>query len=145
VTASKKPNEYLKVKIQTAKPAELLILLFDGAIRFTGQAKRHLEAHDYEEKNDLLLRAQNIVLELLQALDQRIGPELYARLTELYRFCYERLIQANIKNDAAAAEAAITVLEHLRETWQLAIKKSRDEQSETSPQAETGRALCLEG
>ena len=145
MTATKKPNEYLKVKIETAKPTELLMLLFDGAIRFTTQGKDHLEQKNFEEKNGLFLRAQNIVLELLQALDQRIGEELYARLTELYRFCYERLVQANLMNDTTAADEAIRLLTHLRETWQLAIEKAREEENERAPQAETGRALCLEG
>jgi flagellar protein FliS len=146
MTDARKPNEYLKVKIQTANPSELLLLLLDGAIRFTVQARRYIEQGSLEEKNRLILRAQNIVLELIQALDQRIGEELYGRLVGLYRFCYERLLRANLKNDVAAADEALRILEHLRETWRMAVKKAREERGDAAPPAAGERhALCLEG
>ena len=139
-----KPNEYLKVKIQTAKPTELLMLLFDGAIRFTAQAKRHLGAKRFEQKNESFLRAQAIILELIQALDPRIGDELYGRLIGLYRFCYDRLVHANLANDARAADDATAILEHLRETWGLAVRKFGEEGGATMPAGDR-HILCIEG
>lgn len=145
MTERKKPNEYLKVRIQTAQPTELLILLFDGAIRFATQAKRHIEERRLEDKNHLLLRTQDIVLELLQALDRSIGDDVYGRLVQLYRFCYERLLQANLKDDTRAADDAITILEHLRETWRLAIAKAREDRADATPPPRARHALSLEG
>ena len=139
-----KPNEYLKVKIQTAKPTELLLLLFDGALRFTAQAKRHMEARELDRKNELFLRAQAIILELIQALDPKIGDELYRKLIELYRFCYDRLLRANLEDDPRAADEATKILEHLRETWQLAVDKFQEEGGTPLP-ARDRHALCLEG
>ena len=144
MTNQQKPNEYLKVKIQTAQPSELLLLLLDGALRFARQAKPLMGTNEFEEKNRLFLRAQNIVLELFQALDQRIGDELYARLTGLYRFCYDRLVRANVENDTSAVDDALSILEHLRETWGLAVRKARDESGGTPPPPER-HALCIEG
>ena len=141
-----KPSEYLKVKIQTAKPTELLMMLFDGAIRFTAQAKGHIEHAEYEKKHNLLMRAQEILLELIQALDRGLDSALYERLIGLYRFCYDRLVQANLRNDLAAADEALTVLAHLKETWRLAIQKyQEDGRQQESVAPATAHSLCLEG
>jgi flagellar secretion chaperone FliS len=146
MTNPRKPNEYLKVKIQTARPSELLLLLFDGAIRFTQQAKGAILGRRFDEKNNLLLRAQNIVLELLQALDPRIGEELYANVTGLYRFCYERLVRANLDNDERAADEALAILEHVRETWRLAVHKAKEEGAESAAPPPTERhVISIQG
>ena len=145
-TANDKSHEYLKVKIETAKPTELLLLLLDGAVKFTRQARARIEEKDFEEKNRLLLKAQDIMLELIQALDPTIGEELYSRLVGLYRFCYERLVRANLDNDTGPADEALSILEHLRETWRLAIRKFEEEEKENGPHAaRPEHVLCLEG
>ena len=131
-----KSSEYLKVKIETAKPTELLIMLFDGALRFTTQAKAHIEQKNFDQKNELLLRAQAVVLELLQALDPTVGEELYEDgRVELY----------NLKDDPGAADDALKILEHLRETWRQAIAKAQQEQADAIHTARDQNVLCLEG
>jgi len=141
-----KSQEYLKVKIETAKPTELLLLLLDGAVRFTRQALGRIAEKDFEEKNRLLLKAQDIMLELIQALDPAIGEELYDRLIGLYRFCYDRLVRANLDHDPRPAEEALNILEHLRDTWRMAIRKFEEEEKENGPHAaRPEHILCLEG
>jgi len=143
LAAKKQPSEYMKVKIQTAGPTELLIMLFEGAIRFTKQAKVHIENKEMDKKNDLLVRAQNIMLELIQALDPNLEPQLYNNLTGLYKFCYERLLATNIENSIKCANEALKILEELKDTWKLAIKKTEEEQGKITK--ETNKGICIEG
>jgi flagellar secretion chaperone FliS len=144
VTNRKTPEEYFKVKVQTAHRTELLLMLFDGAVRFTTQAKGHMARSEFEDKNRLFIKAQNILLELIQALDPKVGEALYKNLIGLYRFCYERLVSANFKNDAAAADEALRILEHLRETWRLAVKKYHEERAAAKPES-ADEHICVEG
>lgn len=138
------PKEYLRVKIQTADRTELLLLLVDGAVRFASQAAAHLSRGEFEQKNTLFIKAQSIVLELMQALNPTVGPELYGRLMGLYRFCYERLVTANLKGDGAAAQEALRILEHLRDTWRQAVAKYHEERAPRVPARES-TGLCVDG
>ncbi len=140
----------MRVKIQTASPTELLIMLFDGAIRFVNQAKGHMERNEFDKKHERLLRAQNIMLELIQALDQNLQKELYDNLVGLYKYCYDRLLAANVENDMKPLDDALQILEHLRSTWKLAVEKADKEERERngvgneSP-ADAQQGLCIEG
>lgn len=134
----------MKVKIQTADPTELLVMLFDGAIRFTRQARDMIEKNELDRKNDLLVRSQNIMLELIQALNpDNLEPKLYSNLVGLYKFCYERLLAANIEHCVKAADDALAILDELRDTWKAAIEKSREEDGKSAKQ--TMKGLCIEG
>ena len=144
MTNRKTPDEYFKVKVQTAHRTELLLMLFDGAVRFVTLAQAHMARGEFEDKNRLFIKAQNILLELIQTLDRKIGEALYGNLIGLYRFCYERLVNANMKNDAASAQEALQILEHLRETWQLAVKKYHEERAAAKPES-ADEHICVEG
>lgn len=139
----KNPSEYMKVKIQTADPTELLVMLFDGAIRFTRQAKVMMAQKELDKKNDLLVRSQNIMLELIQALNPSLERKLYNNLIGLYKFCYERLLAANIENCAKAADEALVILEDLRAMWQAAIEKAEKENGK--PRNRPMKGLSIEG
>ncbi|MDQ7780373.1 MAG: flagellar export chaperone FliS, partial [Planctomycetota bacterium] len=74
--------------MRTATKEQLLLMLFDGAIRFTDQARPKMEKKDLEGTHVLLVKAQRITLELISALDKSIGAEIYNNLTGLYTFVY---------------------------------------------------------
>lgn len=117
-------KNYIRTQIETASKPQLLIMLFDGAIRFVEQARAALVANSLDESHNVLVRSQRIVLELVAALDRsRIEPDLYRNLTSLYMFVYRRLVSANMERRADHAEEALSLLRHLRETWTMAIEK----------------------
>ena len=118
---------YLETKVFTASREQLLLMLFDGAIAFSEQAKVKIEEKDIEGSYHLLLRAQRILLELVSALDRKIGEDLYRNLVGLYLFCYRKLVEANIKKDLALVDDALRILSHLRDTWREAVAKAREE------------------
>lgn len=112
---------YLRTKVMTASPAELRLMLLDGAIRFAEQAKRGYETKDYESSFEGTTKAQAIVLELLNALRPGQAPELCERLNALYTFLYRSLVEASMSKDAAKVEEVIGLLRFERETWSMCI------------------------
>jgi flagellar secretion chaperone FliS len=117
-----KSKEYLKTQIQTASREQLVLMLYDGAIRFSDQAKGLIVAKDYEAAHNLLIRAQNIVLELLYALDRKTGGEVADNLASLYTYCYNRLVEANVHHVPDKVEESNSVLRGLREAWAQAVE-----------------------
>ena len=93
-------RQYSQVQIKTANKGKLIVLLYQGAIRNMRKAVLQMEQKDMEGKGNSLIRAQDIVLELLYALDQKLldeGNDLAANLQRLYLYCYRRLIHANMQ------------------------------------------------
>jgi len=111
----------------TATPEQLQLMLYDGAIRFSTQAREALGKSDFETSCEKLLRAQRIVLEMRNGLRPEVNASLCERMAALYDFVYNRLVDANMKRDPAAIDEALQILEHQRETWQMLIEKIRRE------------------
>jgi flagellar protein FliS len=116
-------KEYLKGAVMTASPEQLQLMLLDGAIRFTLQGQEALQRADIEGAFNAFDRAQRIVLELTNGLRREINPELVDQLAALYDFVYRRLIDANIHREPKAADDALRILRHQRETWALLMEK----------------------
>ncbi|MBI3098322.1 MAG: flagellar export chaperone FliS [Planctomycetes bacterium] len=120
-------KNYFETQVRTASKEQLLLMLFDGAIRFAEQGKERMLARDTEGQHKGLVRAQRIMMELLSALDPSIGEELHGNLAGLYNFVYFRLVQANLKRDPVLIDEALKILANLRETWGEAVVRARQE------------------
>ena len=114
-------RQYSAVQIKTANKGKLIVLLYQGAVRFLNKSMMQLEARDMEGKGNSLIRAQDIVLELMYALDQKLldeGNELALNLQRLYLYCYRRLVHANTHLDRGAIEEVVELLNNLLEAWE---------------------------
>jgi len=113
-------DKYRQSSVQTSNPAQLVIMLYDGAIRFVKTAMDGLAQKDNEKANLNLGKAQTIVSELMSTLDRSydISKSLYS----LYEYTNYLLVEANIRKDVAKAEEAVGYLTDLRETWLQASK-----------------------
>lgn len=120
-------NPYLKNQIETSSPEQILILLYDGAIKFLNQAKIGIQNKDIELTHNNLIKAQNIISELRDTLDMEIGGELANNLYSLYNYFNRRLVQANIKKEIEPLNEVLEHLKGLRDTWKQAIIKKREE------------------
>ncbi|OLA94296.1 MAG: flagellar export chaperone FliS [Candidatus Melainabacteria bacterium LEY3_CP_29_8] len=120
-------NPYLKNQIETSSPEQILILLYDGAIKFLNQAKIGIQNKDIELTHNNLIKAQNIISELRDTLDMEIGGELANNLYSLYNYFNRRLVQANIKKEVEPVDEVLEHLRGLRDTWKQAIIKKREE------------------
>ncbi|MBT7595096.1 MAG: flagellar export chaperone FliS [Gemmatimonadetes bacterium] len=114
-------RQYNAVQIKTANKGQLIVLLYQGALKNMKKALLQLEEEDMEGKGNSLIKAQDIVLELMYALDQGMldeGNELAANLQRLYLYCYRQLVQANLKMDPKPIGEVIELLANLLEAWE---------------------------
>lgn len=110
-------QEYRKNAINGASPLQLVIMLYDGALRFMEQGKHAIQTKDLAKQNDSLQRAQKIVLELMSCLDMERGGEIAKNLLALYTFVLNELVKANVEDSVKSVDNCIRVLSDLRESW----------------------------
>lgn len=123
----KQAQQYKQQQIETASPEEILILLYEGAIRFLMIAKKGLAENDIQKFHNHLLKSQNIITEFMSSLDMDMGGEVASNLFNLYEYLHYRLVQANLKKDAAMIDEVLDHLRKLKETWVEAIKIAQQE------------------
>lgn len=128
---SKNPYEqYKSNSITTAGPGEMVVLLFEGCWKFLKKAKEAIIEKDISGANENLIKAQNILTELMSTLDfkYQISKDLF----DIYEFMYNELVQINIHKDAERLEPIIKLVYEYYETWKQAAKQARIENSKSS-------------
>ena len=114
-------NAYARIGLETgvaaASPQRLVVMLYDGAIKFLKLAIQELEAKNYAAKGQYINRAQDIINELNAVLDLQAGGEIAENLRKLYLFMGRRLSQANTKRDPQMIQEVIGLLEELNQSW----------------------------
>jgi flagellar secretion chaperone FliS len=126
-------DEYLRSSVLTASPEQLLLMLYDGAIRFTRQGVQGIRGKDWEQAFVGFSRAQKIILELLNSLNYDVDRTLCTRMAGLYNYIYRHLIQACAERSVAAAEEALRFLEYQRETWLMLIDQLNKDVKASQP------------
>ncbi|WP_424766661.1 flagellar export chaperone FliS [Paenibacillus sp. sgz302251] len=114
-------NKYLQSTVQTTTPAQLLIMLIDGGIRFCRQGVEAIKEKRYSDANKFLLKTQDVINEFIITLD-RTSP-IAENLLRLYEYFNARLVESNIKKDVVPAEEVLGHLIELKETWFQAAKQ----------------------
>jgi flagellar protein FliS len=118
-----KARQYLRTQVMTASPGRLVVLLYDGAIRFMKKGLEEIRAGKIEASLESINRAERIILELLCSLDPEADKEFCSRLSGLYVYIYQRLVHANIKKTSEPVEEALRLVESLRDAWSEAVAK----------------------
>ncbi|MBN2290208.1 MAG: flagellar export chaperone FliS [Candidatus Glassbacteria bacterium] len=118
-------NEYKEMSVLSAKPEQLILMLYDGALRFLRQAIKNLEEKNLEPAHNNLIRAQNILTELIASLNFDKGGEIAMNLFRIYEFMHYTLVQANVKKDPEPARKIHEQLITLRDSWAAALKNQR--------------------
>lgn len=113
-------NKYLETAVQSASPAQLLIMLCDGAIRFCKQFIEALKVNNYEEANRNVIKVQDIIKEFVITLDKK--APIAENLLAMYDYIEFRLIEANMQKSLESAEEALSYLVELKNTWVEANK-----------------------
>jgi len=108
---------YQNTAVTTQSKGRLIVLLYDGAIKFMKLAIKELEAHNYEAKGRYIGRAQDIINELNAVLDMDAGGEIATNLRRLYCFMNNRLSEANSKRDPQMIREVISLMEELNQSW----------------------------
>lgn len=122
-------NKYQNTQVATASREQILIMLYDGAIRFVRQAIFAIEDGDRGKKREGINKAIAIVSEFRNTLDHEIGGEIAANLDALYEYMLRELVKANAQNDLKPLRVVEGLLSDLRDTWKQAIEIARVEAS----------------
>jgi flagellar protein FliS len=111
-------NAYRAQAVETAGPVQLVMMLYDGALGAIATAERALTSERaLDAAHRELIRAQDIVTELMLALDHDRGGDIAAGLAIIYDYCLDRLMKANLAKDAAPLAEVTSSLSSLREAW----------------------------
>ena len=112
---------YQSVRITTGSPGDLLVALYDGLFRFLRVAILSLQNKRRAEAGQAISKAHAILTELYVSLDPRHAPELCTNLENLYAFCLERIVQANLRSNHELLEDVVRVLAPVREAFREAV------------------------
>ncbi len=110
-------HAYLQTQIATTTQADVLLMLYDGALKFLHQARERIIAKDVAAKGILLTKALNIINELQCSLNKEKGGELAVNLSKLYFYCTTRLLSANLRLDVGMIDEVVRILEGLRSAF----------------------------
>lgn len=125
----KSADQYKQMQIKTASPGKLLLMLYQGALKFMKLAKKNIKEGKIEESHKNIIKAQNIILELQGTLDKKQGGEIALRLESLYDFIYRELIQANLNKNTKHLNNTIPLIEELFVTYkEIVINKNSGDQ-----------------
>lgn len=113
-------NVYAQNKITTASPAELTLMLYEGAIKFCNIAIVAIENKDFAKANLNIQKAERIIGEFQATLDFKYP--VAKDFDNVYRYMMERLIQANLKKDTVILEEVLKHLRTMRDTWKEVMR-----------------------
>jgi flagellar protein FliS len=136
---------YQATQIATATKEQLLLILYDIGIRACRIAASALDgdgkARDYDLANAEILRAQDVIRELMVTLNTEKGGEMARGLMQLYDYMYQQLVTANVRKEAKNVLAVLSMLEELKVTWEEALIKLLKEYQQAHPEDEDLKAV----
>ncbi|MBU2549681.1 MAG: flagellar export chaperone FliS [Proteobacteria bacterium] len=116
-------KQYRHTQVTTVDKGRLIVLLYDGAIKFLKQARECSLSGDIEGKANNLNRSLDIIAELNQSLNMNDGGDLSKNLRRLYMFWSDHLIQGKIKKDVKFIDDVLEMMKSLNEAWNHAVSQ----------------------
>lgn len=114
---------YSTRKVETASPAELTLMLYEGAIKFCNIAIPAIEKKDYEKANLNIQKARNIVVELQSTLDHKYP--VAKEFDVIYDYIFHKMVDANVKKDIESLEEALDQLRDMRDAWKEIMRTAK--------------------
>lgn len=128
MVANKGYNAYAQNKILTATPAELTLMLYEGAIKFCNIAITGVEEQDIEKAHNNICKVENIITEFQATLNHKYA--VAEDFDNVYKYLLDRLLEANIKKDAEILKEVLGHLRTMRDTWKEVMQQNRVAQAE---------------
>lgn len=128
-------NQYQNNQVTTASPEQVLIMLYDGAIRFVRQAKQAITDGRTGDKAKAIGKAIAIITEFSNTLDYEIGGDVALDLSRLYDFMVRELSAVNARNDAERLAPVVKILQDLRDAFAEATEINRRNAAQDMPDA----------
>lgn len=128
----KKPiNAYKTTQANTASPGRLLLMMYEGAIRFLKQAMRANEEKNYDEKLEKIKKVRAIIQEMQRTLDYEKGGQIAFQLDRLYGFVNNRIMRGAVEKQGTSLSEALEVLETLLGSWRTAVNADEGTQKDS--------------
>lgn len=118
-------NAYKQNSVNTASRGQLLLMLLDGAVKYTKIARLAILEKNMERAHNELVRVQDIFLELMITMDKSSGKYM-EDMYEVYEFIKNELAKANMKKDVQIIDKVLPLIEEVRDTWYEADKKIKN-------------------
>ncbi|MBI5643162.1 MAG: flagellar export chaperone FliS [Deltaproteobacteria bacterium] len=119
-------RQYQNIQVMTADKVRLIIMMYDGVIRFNKCAQKAIQEKHIEARNTYINKSLAIVSELANSLNMEEGGEVARNLSRLYDFATRELTQANINNDSAALDTVNKIIFELKSGWEgIAAERSK--------------------
>lgn len=116
-------QQYRNTEVNTSSPGKLVILLYEGLIKFINEGKKLMEEGNIKDSHEILLKAEGIVSALAGSLNMEVGGEISKNLYSLYQFVNLRIVEANSYKDPSKLEEAAQVIEPMMEMWKQIVDK----------------------
>ncbi len=116
-------DAYKSTEIATANQGKLIVMLYDGAVRFLRVAVDNMEPRSYDVVNNNIIKAQDIITELMVSLNMDEGGEVARNLFNLYAYMKKRLLEGNIAKNSEALLEVSRLLEQLKTAWEEVVSK----------------------
>lgn len=120
-------NQYQQNQVNTASPEQILLMLYDGAIRFTRRAIAGIEKNQPELRISGVSKTMAIIAEFSNSLNHEVGGRIAEDLDALYHFMMRELTSANLNNDVKKLRTVEKLLMDLRLTWGEAVEINKKE------------------
>lgn len=114
--------QYQQAQVDTASPERLLLMLYEGAIRFLNAARKGLDERKFDVAHQNIVKAQDILVEFMATLNMKDGGEVAQNLFDLYEYLNRRLGQANLEKSVALVDEVLGFVRDLHEAWVIAAK-----------------------
>lgn len=115
-------NQYRTQQIVNASPAQQVVMMYDGAIKFTQQAKEAIEQGEIQARHNANKRAMEVVSYMMDILDMDKGGDVAKRLQLIYTFLLRRMLEIDFKNDPRICDEVTEHLRTLRASWEKIAK-----------------------
>ncbi len=136
-------QQYRATKVETAGSVDLVVMLYQGAVRFIRLSIDALDRADPKAAHTNFVRAQDIIVELLGSLNREDGGQIAVQLASIYDYCFRQLVLANVKKDPAPAREVLGIIRDLGTAWQqIAVQQRQANIAGGAPQSRM-RAIAV--
>ena len=122
---------YHQTSVQTSDQLTLIVMLYDGMLRYLRKAHTCIEVQDIEGAHNYLMRSKDIVNELLSTLRVEKSGEVGGNLRDLYLYMFRRILEANLNKDPQSVQDVLRIAGTLRQGW-LQIKSQRSQHKQAT-------------
>lgn len=129
---------YKKSAINTIDQRKLIVMLYDGALKFLNIASQKQREGDFYNAHENLVKGRSIIAELLSSLNMEKGGDIATNLQRVYAYMFDQLIEANVEKSPERIETVIELLKELRSAWKDLVPPKENAGGKTSADVDAG-------